>query len=333
VATIARPPERKAAGQAGPEPAAPGTRTPVGGASRAAPAVAARGLYKTYVTAGAPVHAVAGLDLEVTAGETVALLGPNGAGKSTTLDMVLGLCVPDAGEVRLSGVSPAEAVRTGRIAAMLQTGGLLRDLSVHELVELVGSFYPAPRPIDDVLAAAGLEEIADRRTQRLSGGQAQRVRFAMALVTGAKLLVLDEPTVGLDVEARRDFWRVIRAAAAGGTTIIFATHYLDEADANADRIVLLARGKVVADGPATEIKARIGRRSINATLPDVEPAELLALPGVSTAERHGDAVRLGCTDSDAALRALLARHAAARDIDVTGAGLEQAFLELTKESE
>ena len=323
MATITRPPERAR------ESAPAARREP---APQAAPAVLARGLEKTFRTAGTTVRAVRGLDLSVAPGETVALLGPNGAGKSTTIDMLLGLCVPDAGGVSLSGVSPAEAVRTGQVAAMLQTGGLLRDVSVRELIELVGALYPAGRPVDDVLAVAGLQDVAGQRTQKLSGGQAQRVRFAMALITDARLLVLDEPTVGLDVEARRDFWRVLRAAAAAGKTVIFATHYLDEADANADRIILLARGKVVADGPATEIKARIGSRSIGATLPGVDTDELLLLPGVSTAERHGEAVRLGCSDSDAAVRALLTRYADAHDLEVTGAGLEQAFLELTKES-
>jgi ABC-2 type transport system ATP-binding protein len=303
------------------------------GARTDAPAVLARGLHKTFRASGTTVHAVRGLDLSVAPGETIALLGPNGAGKSTTLDMVLGLCVPDAGSVSLSGVTPAEAVRTGGIAAMLQTGSLLRDVSVRELIELIGSFYPNSRPVDDVLAAAGLESVAGQYTQKLSGGQTQRVRFAMALVTDARLLVLDEPTVGLDVEARRDFWRVIRAAAAAGKTVVFATHYLDEADANADRIILLAHGKVVAEGPATELKARIGRRSVRVTLPDVATDELLLLPGVTVAERHGEAVQLGCADSDAAVRALLSRYTQARDLEVTGAGLEQAFLELTKESE
>ncbi len=214
---------------------------------------------------------------------------------------------------------------------MLQTGGLLRDLTVRELVEMVGSLYAAPLAVDDVLAVTGLEAVAGRRTQKLSGGQEQRVGFAMALITDARLLILDEPTVGLDVEARRDFWRTIRAAAAAGKTVIFATHYLDEAEANADRIVLMARGKVVADGPATEIKARIGTRTIRVTLPAVDPAALSDLPGVTSAERHGEAVMLVCSDSDSALRALLARHAGAHDIEVTGAGLEEAFLELTKE--
>jgi ABC-2 type transport system ATP-binding protein len=327
MATMTRPPGLER------EPHEVARQTHTESTRQAAPAVFARGLQKTFRSSGTTVHAVRGLDLSVAAGETVALLGPNGAGKSTTLDMLLGLCVPDAGSVSLSGVSPAEAVRTGQIAAMLQTGSLLRDVSVRELIELLGSFYPHGRPVDDVLAVAGLESIADRRTQKLSGGQTQRVRFAMALVTDARLLVFDEPTVGLDVEARRDFWRVMRAAAAAGKTVIFATHYLDEADANADRIVLLRHGKVVADGAATEIKARIGRRSIRVTLPEVATGHLLQLPGVTAAERHGEAVQLGCSDSDAAIRALLTRYAHARDIEVTGAGLEQAFLELTKESE
>ena len=326
MANIARPPERERGASAR-------TRRSPLSAPPDAPAVLVRGLEKAFRSAGTTVHAVRGLDLAVAPGETVALLGPNGAGKSTTLDMLLALCVPDSGSITIAGVSPAEAVRTGEIAAMLQTGGLLRDVSVRELIELVGSFYPSSRPVDDILAVAGLEAIAGQRTQKLSGGQTQRVRFAMALVADARLLVLDEPTVGLDVEARRDFWRVIRAAAAAGKSVIFATHYLDEADANADRVILLAHGKVVADGAATEIKARIGRRSVRVTLSKVDPNELLLLPGVTAAERHGEAVQLGCMDADAAIRALLTRYPNAHDIEVTGAGLEQAFLELTKESE
>ena len=274
-------------------------------APQAPPAIDARGLSKSFTTSQGTVHAVRGLDLAVAPGETIALLGPNGAGKSTTLDMILGLCRPDAGAVRLSGVDPAEAVRTGQVAAMLQTGGLLRDLSVRELVGMVGSLYGAPLAVDDVLARTGLQGIAGQRTQKLSGGQQQRVRFAMALITDARLLVLDEPTVGLDVEARHEFWTTIRAAAAAGKTVVFATHYLEEADAYADRIVLMARGRVVADGPATEIKARIGARTIRVTLPGVDPSLLSILPGVTAAERHGDGVILACSDSDAALRALL----------------------------
>ncbi len=292
-------------------------------------AVEARGLVKTFASGKGGVRAVRGLDLRIVAGETVALLGPNGAGKSTTIDMILGLCPPDPGTVKLYEKDAAEAVRCGAVAAMLQTGGLARALSVRELVGMMGSLYPAPLPVDDVLALTGLEDIADQRTEKLSGGQQQRVRFAMALVSDARLLVLDEPTVGMDVEARRNFWTTTRAAAAGGKTVLFATHYLEEADAYADRIVFMAQGRVVADGPATEIKARIGSRTIRVTLPDADLADLRLLPGVTGAERRGEAVVLVCADSDAAIRALLARYGTARDIEITGAGLEQAFLELT----
>jgi ABC-2 type transport system ATP-binding protein len=243
--------------------------------------------------------------------------------------MMLGLTRPDAGEVSVFGRSPREAVDAGAVGAMLQTGELIRDLSVRELIGLVASLYPGPIAVDQVLAVAGLTEVADQRTQKLSGGQTQRTRFAVALVSDPELLVLDEPTVAMDAQGRRDFWAAMRDYAARGRTVLFATHYLDEADANADRAVLMASGQIVADGPTTEIKARVGTRTIRATLPEVGLDELRALPGVGSAERHGEAVILRCADSDAALRALLTRYAAARDIEVAGAGLEEAFLELT----
>jgi ABC-2 type transport system ATP-binding protein len=180
-----------------------------------------------------------------------------------------------------------------------------------------------------VLELSGAAEFAGRGTHQLSGGQAQRVRLAIALVANPDLLLLDEPTAALDVAGRRAFWASMRAAAARGTTVLFATHYLEEADDYADRIVLLARGQVVADGPATEIKARVSGRSIRATLPGPRGPELAALPGVVSADRHGDGVTLSCSDSDTALRALLDRFPGARDIEVTSAGLEEAFLTLT----
>jgi ABC-2 type transport system ATP-binding protein len=279
-----------------------------------------------------PVHAVRGIDLSIERGETVALLGPNGAGKSTTIDMLLGLTPPDAGKVSVFGNSPREAVDGGLVGAMLQTGDLIRDLSVRELISLVASLYPRSMPLDDVLELAGLHEVADERTQKLSGGQTQRTRFAVALVSDPELLVLDEPTVAMDAQGRRDFWAAMRDYAARGRTVLFATHYLEEADANADRAVLMAGGQIVADGPTTEIKARVGTRTIRATLPDASLEDLRTLPGVGDAERHGEAVALRCTDSDAAIRALLQRHPAARDIEITGAGLEEAFLELTAEN-
>jgi ABC-2 type transport system ATP-binding protein len=290
-------------------------------------------LVKTYKGGPhGPVHAVRGIDVSIAGGETVALLGPNGAGKSTTIDMMLGLARPDAGEVNVFGRSPRDAVDAGMVGAMLQTGELIRDLSVRELISLVASLYPSAMDVDEVLDLAGLSGVAAQRTQKLSGGQTQRVRFAVALVPDPQLLVLDEPTVAMDAQGRRDFWAAMREYAARGRTVLFATHYLEEADANADRAVLMAQGRVVADGPTTEIKARVGTRTIRATLPDAGMEDLGALPGVASAERRGEAVILRCADSDAAIRALLEGYPGARDIEITGAGLEEAFLELTAEA-
>jgi ABC-2 type transport system ATP-binding protein len=279
------------------------------------------------------VRAVRSVDLMIAPGETVALLGPNGAGKTTTIDMVLGLTRPDSGSVSLFGMPPAKAVAAGAVGGMLQTGSLIEYLSVRELVTMVASVYPRPLAVDEALRLSGAAEFADRRTTKLSGGQVQRVRFAAALVANSDLLVLDEPTAALDVEGRREFWASMRAVAAQGKTVIFATHYLEEADAYADRIVLLARGRIVADGPATEIKAMAGGKTIRGTLPGTDLAQLAALPGVRTADRHGDAVVLSAADSDSALRALLGRFPEVRDIEVYGAGLEEAFLELTGDAD
>jgi ABC-2 type transport system ATP-binding protein len=279
------------------------------------------------------VRAVRSVDLMIAPGETVALLGPNGAGKTTTIDMVLGLTRPDSGSVSLFGMPPAKAVAAGAVGGMLQTGSLIEYLSVRELVTMVASVYPRPLAVDEALRLSGAAEFADRPTTKLSGGQVQRVRFAAALVANSDLLVLDEPTAALDVEGRREFWASMRAVAAQGKTVIFATHYLEEADAYADRIVLLARGRIVADGPATEIKAMAGGKTIRGTLPGTDLAQLAALPGVRTADRHGDAVVLSAADSDSALRALLGRFPEVRDIEVYGAGLEEAFLELTGDAD
>jgi ABC-2 type transport system ATP-binding protein len=275
------------------------------------------------------VAAVRGIDVAIAPGETVALLGPNGAGKTTTIDMLLGLTKPDAGRVTLFGMDAAHAVRAGEVGAMLQTGSLIQFLSVRELVRMVGSLYPNRLDVEDVLKVAGVAELADRRTNKLSGGQTQRVRFAIALVSNPALLVLDEPTVALDVEGRRDFWTAMRGFAAQGKTVVFATHYLEEADAYADRIILMARGRIVADGTPTEITARVKVRTIRATLPGADLAALAALPGVNGVESRGAGVVLRCGDSDAALHRLLRDHPEARDIEVRGAGLEEAFLELT----
>jgi ABC-2 type transport system ATP-binding protein len=296
-----------------------------------AEAIALDGLVKSWRGPSGPVHAVRGIDVRITRGETVALLGPNGAGKSTTIDMILGLARPDAGHVSVFGHAPSDAVKAGLVGGMLQTGALIRGLTVRELVAMVASLYPNPLDIGEVLELAGLTEAGEQRTEKLSGGQTQRARFAVAVVSNPDLLILDEPTVAMDVEGRRAFWVAMRGFAAHGKTVMFATHYLEEADANADRAVLLAHGRIVADGPTTEIKGRVGTRTIRATLPDVATEELSAIAGVNTAERHGDAVILVCSDSDAAIRELLSRYPAARDIEITGAGLEDAFVRLTGE--
>lgn len=291
------------------------------------------GLTKSFRSPQGRVHAVRGVDISIAPGETVALLGPNGAGKSTTIDMLLGLLPPDSGSVTLFGMTAEKAIAAGAVGAMLQTGGLIQDLSVRELLTMMASFYPNPLAVDEVVALTGIEDLVGRKTTKLSGGQTQRLRFALALVSNPDLLVLDEPTVALDVEARREFWITMREFAARGKTVVFATHYLEEADAYADRIILMARGVVVADGPATEIKATVGLRTIRATLPGADTLRLAALPGVTNVDLRGDAVLLNCNDADTALRAFLPAFPAAHDIEVSGAALEDAFLQLTAATE
>ena len=292
------------------------------------PILEVSGLVKSFRAPAGVVHAVRGVNLSIRAGEIVALLGPNGAGKSTTIDILLGLTDPDAGTVQLLGGPPRAATEAGHFVVMLQTGALIRDLSVRELVTMTASLFPAPLDVDDVLQLVGIQAIAERRTQKLSGGETQRVRFALALVPDPELLVLDEPTVAMDVEARHAFWQAMRRFADGGKTILFATHHLEEADAHADRAVLLAEGRVVAAAPTNELKAMVGRRTIRTTLPEVPNVGLL-LPGVESVERHGDLVVLLCTDADLALRALLDAFPEAHNIELASAGLEQAFLTLT----
>jgi ABC-2 type transport system ATP-binding protein len=296
-------------------------------AARPTAGVELRGLLKSFRTPQGVVRAVWGIDVSIAVGETVALLGPNGAGKSTTIDMLLGLAEPDGGSVSLFGMAPAEAIAAGAIGAMLQTGGLIRDLTVLELVEMVASLYPAPLGLDEVLDVAGIEKIAGQRTQKLSGGQTQRVRFAFALVSNPDLLVLDEPTVGMDVESRHAFWTTMRNFAARGKTVVFATHYLEEADAYADRAVLMSNGRIVADGPTTELKAMVGLHTIRATLPNL--GRLAHLPGVTNAERRGETVILNCSNSDVAVLAFLTEFPAAHDIEISSGSLEDFFLQLT----
>lgn len=294
--------------------------------ARRHPAVRLEQLTKSF----GDVQAVRGLDLTVEPGEIVAFLGPNGAGKTTTIDMVLGLSRPTSGRVEVQGMAPHDAVARGLVSAVMQTGGLLRDLTVVETLHLTASLFSDTRPIDEVMARAGIAEIAARRVGSCSGGQQQRLRFAMALLPDPELLILDEPTTGMDVEGRRDFWAAIRADASRGRTVLFATHYLDEADAYADRIVLVRRGQVVADGTAAQIKAMSSGRIVRASWPEANLDQLRQIPGTDTVEQRGDTVILHATDSDAVARYLLTRTGA-RDLEITAHGLEDAFIALTSD--
>jgi ABC-2 type transport system ATP-binding protein len=278
------------------------------------------------------VTAVAGISLRIRAGEVVALLGPNGAGKTSTIDMLLGLSEPTAGSVRVLGRRPRQAVAVGLVSAVLQTGGLLKDYTVEETVRLTASLFGDARPVDEALRRAGIAGIRGRRVGKCSGGEQQRLRFAMALLPDPELLILDEPTTGMDVGGRHDFWSAIREDARRGRTVIFATHYLEEADAYADRVVLINRGRVVADGTAAHVKALAGGRVLRASLPPGADrtglTAMVRLSGVDSVQLKGDTVVVHGQDTDAAARYLLNRTDA-RDLEITSHNLEEAFLALT----
>ena len=265
-------------------------------------------------------------------GETIALLGPNGAGKSTAIGVMLGLLEPSGGTARILDRAPRDAVRSGRVGAMLQSVTLPAGARVVELVDLGRGLYPAPLPRDAILERAGLTGLAGRRAETLSGGETQRVRFGLAIAGDPDLVFLDEPTVAMDVESRRAFWADMRRFAAEGRTVLFATHYLDEADQVADRIIVLDRGRVVADGSPVALKAAIPERTVQFALADdarLSDGALLALPGVVSADLRGETVTLRSSDADATVRALVAAGIPFRHLEVTGADLDTAFLSLT----
>ncbi len=295
-------------------------------------AIELRDLHKSFRTpGGAPVRAVDGLDLVVRPGEIVAFLGSNGAGKTSAIDLLLGLSRPDRGTVRIFGGTPEDGIAAGRVSAVMQSGGLLKDLTVAETVRLISALFASPRPVPEVLARAGIADIADRMVGKCSGGQQQRLRFALALLPDPDLIVLDEPTTGMDVEGRRDFWHAMRQDAERGRTVLFATHYLDEADAYADRIVLIRAGRVVADGSAAQIKNLAAGRTVSATLPGADPARLTAIAGVRDVELRGERVIVRAEDSDAVARYLLTRTDAV-DLEIVAHNLEDAFLSLTTDN-
>lgn len=287
------------------------------------PAVNLEHLSKSYGS----VQAVADVSLRIEPGEVVAFLGPNGAGKTTTIDIMLGLAKPDKGTARVFGAAPADAISAGRISAVMQSGGLLRDLTVRETIRLTAALFPHTQPVDDVIERAGISAIADRRVAKCSGGEQQRLKFALALLPEPDLLILDEPTTGMDVEGRRDFWNAIRHDARGGRTVLFATHYLDEADAYADRIVLLRHGRIVADGSAAEVKNLASGRTVTATAPGIDTSALLRLPGVDQVETRGERVIVHGRNSDDVARHLL--NVGAVDLEIVSKNLEDAFLALT----
>ncbi|OIJ86147.1 ABC transporter ATP-binding protein [Streptomyces colonosanans] len=288
------------------------------------PAVSFTGAVKTYGT----VRAVDGVDLRIARGETVALLGRNGAGKSTTISLLLGLIEPDAGTVELFGAPPERAVRAGRVGAMLQEARAVPRVTVSELVTFVAGRYPTPLPVAHALELAGIADLAGRRVDRLSGGQTQRVRFAVALAGNPSLIVLDEPTAALDVEARRAFWDSMRAYARRGHTVLFSTHYLEEADAHADRILVIDRGRIVADGTGEELRRSAGGNLVSFDLAGRGTEGLTLLPGVRSLEVRGDRALLRTDDSDATVIAL-ADLGAIRGLEVAPASLDDAFLALT----
>jgi ABC-2 type transport system ATP-binding protein len=299
---------------------------PVGGTDLA---VVFDGVTKRYRS----VQALAGLSFGIERGEMVALLGPNGAGKSTTVDLMLGLRRPDSGTVRIVGLAPQRAVEDGRVGAMLQSGSLPERATVGEVVDLARRLYGSERSLTALMEMAALGDLVGRRTERLSGGQARRVQLAVALAGNPEVLFLDEPTTGLDVQSRRLFWDGVRRVAAAGATVVFATHYLDEADANASRVVVLANGRVLADGDPASIKAQLSTRTVRAAVDPVRLGQLRTLPGVLRATAEGNDVELVTDDVDFTLESLYRSGTRVRNLRFEGSSLEDALVQLTSQSE
>jgi ABC-2 type transport system ATP-binding protein len=283
-----------------------------------------RGVTKTYGS----VVALDNLTLELDAGRVTAILGPNGAGKTSAIRLLLGLTRPTRGTVALFGTDPRSPGARRRTGVMLQISKVPETLTVREHVHLFCSYYPSPMTVDAALAAADLAAVADRRYGRLSGGQQQRVQFALAICGNPDLLFLDEPTVGLDVEARRGFWQQVHHLASAGRTIVLTTHYLEEADALADRVVMLSAGSIVADGAPHEIKARVAWRRIRCVTA-LPAGAIEAIDGVVSVRRDGSATEIATADAERVARQLLTRDPLLSGLEIAGAGLEEAFLSLT----
>src|SRR3984885_6224522 len=277
------------------------------------------------------VQALRGVNFRVRAGEVVALLGPNGAGKTTAVKLLLGLSQPSAGRVRVFGGDPTNPENRMRTGAMLQVGRVPETLRVREHIDLFSTYYPNPMAFAEVLAAAGLEKLRDRKFGDLSGGQKQRVLFALAICGDPDMIFLDEPTVGLDVEARRLLWDEIRKMVDRGKTVLLTTHYLQEADALADRVVVINQGEIIAQGTPSEIKAQTAGKRIRC-ITRLSLNTLRQIPGVTEAKEDREAVELHAIEAEPVVRELLARDAQLCGLEVTSAGLEEAFLALTRDT-
>ncbi|PRH77237.1 ABC transporter ATP-binding protein [Streptomyces solincola] len=287
---------------------------------------------KRFTTAkGEKLTAVDGMDLRLRRGEAVAFLGPNGAGKSTTVDMLLGLTTPDQGRVTVFGQEPRHAVRDGQVGAVLQSGGLLPDLTVGATLRMLGSLHPGADP-ERTMDRAGVTALRDRKVGACSGGEQQRIRFAIALLSAPQLLLLDEPTAGMDVTARRAFWAAVREETRRGVTVLFATHYMEEADLYADRVVMVDRGRVIADGSASSLRTAISGRTVSARLSPTDAHLTTGSPLVRRATVRGDRHHLETGDSDALLR-LLVNETSATAIEVAPRSLEETFVALTSQAE
>ena len=295
------------------------------------PAIELTGVSKTFnARSGNPVRALKDASLTVQPGEIIALLGTNGAGKTTLVDIILGLTTPTAGTVRVMGQTPKQAVYNQNIGALMQTGGLLNDLTVKDTLKMIAATFPQHLPLDEVVAQANLEPIYKRRIGKCSGGEQQRIRFALAILGGPDILILDEPTAGMDAGARHRFWDSMKHQAQQGRTIIFATHYLEEADQFAQRIVLINKGEIIADGTTDELRSMNSHRTVTAEFPGGIP-ELPELPGVESYETNGNRVQITAQDSDAVARYLLT-ETDARNLGITSHSLEETFLSLTQDA-
>ncbi|HEU5428289.1 MAG TPA: ABC transporter ATP-binding protein [Actinocrinis sp.] len=277
------------------------------------------------------VKAVNELSLEIPRARTVAFLGPNGAGKSTSIDMLLGLRRPSSGTIRVFGKGPHDAITAGLVGAMLQSGGLISDVTVRELLTLMTKLHPRPVPVDEVLKRANIADIAERKADKLSGGQTQRVRFAIAIAGDSDLIVLDEPTTGMDVENRQIFWQTMKTEAERGKTVLFATHYLEEADQIADQVIVINKGRLLANGTVADIKAQAGFQRISFRLPGVTRDRLVMLPNVVSLEIISDRVQIQTSDSDKTFYSILDAGYRPEDIEITALGLEQAFVAITQQ--